>query len=59
MRVVLAVSLGIASGCAYIHSKNIVHGDLKPDNVLLKSRPSGAFVAKVCVLGAVFSQMAE
>ena len=34
---VLPLLSQIASGCAYIHAKNIIHGDLKPDNVLLKT----------------------
>lgn len=29
---ILSVAIDIASGCSYIHSKNIIHGDLKPDN---------------------------
>ena len=33
----LPLLIHIAAGCEYIHSKNIIHGDLKPDNVLLKT----------------------
>ena len=31
----LEILAGISRGCEYIHGKEIIHGDLKPDNVLL------------------------
>ena len=30
---ILSVAVDIAAGCLYIHDKQIIHGDLKPDNV--------------------------
>ena len=35
-RTILAVALEIASGINYLHSNQVLHGDLTPGNVLLK-----------------------
>ncbi|KAG2488925.1 hypothetical protein HYH03_012547 [Edaphochlamys debaryana] len=50
---ILGIASGIAEALAHLHSKRIIHGDLNPNNVLLKqdpNSPSGVTV-KVADLG--------
>lgn len=37
-RLVLVLMIDVATGLAALHDRNIVHGDLKPGNILLKVR---------------------
>ncbi|GIL75841.1 hypothetical protein Vretifemale_5524, partial [Volvox reticuliferus] len=53
LRVVLLTALDIARGMAFLHGHNVIHGDLKPSNVLLCSDPRDprGFIAKVSDFG--------
>ena len=46
--------LDVAEGLRHVHSCNIVHGDLKPDNVLVveSGNPHVPFIAKLADFGA-------
>ena len=50
---ILQIALDIARGMEHLHTRRIIHGDLKSTNVLLKHHRSAAsgFVAKVADLG--------
>mmetsp|Transcript_41161 Transcript_41161/g.132491 ORF Transcript_41161/g.132491 Transcript_41161/m.132491 type:complete len:938 (-) Transcript_41161:202-3015(-) len=46
------IGLEIARGIEYLHSKNVIHGDLTPNNVMLKSQSTRkGYVCKVCDFG--------
>jgi serine/threonine protein kinase len=40
LRLRAALALGAANGLAYLHSKKVVHFDVKPDNLLLDGPPA-------------------
>ncbi|CAD7697231.1 unnamed protein product [Ostreobium quekettii] len=50
---VLLTALDIARGMRCLHLRSVIHGDLKPDNVLLKSANSDGrnFIAKIADFG--------
>ena len=50
LRALLRTAREVAQGMWHIHSANVIHGDLKPGNVLLKGSRADrrGFIAKVC-----------
>lgn len=41
----------ICEGLEYLHSKNVVHGDIKEENILIGQLEDGSLVAKICDFG--------
>ena len=58
-RALLRTAQEVAKGMDYIHSFGIIHGDLKPGNVLLKTHriDRRGYIAKVSDFGASLSSM--
>ncbi|KXZ49462.1 hypothetical protein GPECTOR_21g688 [Gonium pectorale] len=53
MRLVVHCALDVARGLHYLHSRQVVHGDLKPGNILLAEDPQSpwGYVAKLADFG--------
>lgn len=45
------ISYQIMQACAYLHRSNIMHRDLKPDNILILTNGTGDLVVKLCDMG--------
>jgi serine/threonine protein kinase len=47
----LGILVDVAEGLCYLHESGVVHGDLKPGNVLLKAASQGRLTAKLADFG--------
>eukprot|EP00238_Polyblepharides_amylifera_P009997 CAMPEP_0196588430 /NCGR_PEP_ID=MMETSP1081-20130531/60496_1 /TAXON_ID=36882 /ORGANISM="Pyramimonas amylifera, Strain CCMP720" /LENGTH=414 /DNA_ID=CAMNT_0041910921 /DNA_START=57 /DNA_END=1301 /DNA_ORIENTATION=+ len=47
----VSLALSAARGMEYLHNRQIVHFDLKSDNLLIDQQPGGSLIAKVCDFG--------
>lgn len=59
---IIHTALDIARGLCLLHENNIIHGDLKPHNVLLQNRPfvdSRGFIAKIADFGLSIKMESE
>lgn len=45
----LTLLVDIATGMLYLHSRNVLHGDLKPGNVMLKRQQGAAYGHKAMI----------
>ena len=50
---VLDAAIDIASSIDFLHRQKLVHGDIKPENILLQANSDGTQAVKVCDLGSL------
>lgn len=48
--------MDVASALVQMHSRGVVHVDLKPENVFLVNRPGGGLMAKLGDLGLALGE---
>jgi serine/threonine protein kinase len=48
----LNLFIGVVKGCEHIHAQNVIHGDLKADNVFLHKEVGGSIIPKIGDFGA-------
>ena len=51
VRLALEIAAQVAAGLAGVHKQNLVHRDIKPDNIIVALEPGGAVTAKIIDLG--------
>ncbi|KAI0886549.1 ankyrin [Annulohypoxylon maeteangense] len=55
----LDICLGIARGLKVLHDNGIIHGDVKPDNIVMCSRNDGSLVPKLADFGFAMIESTE
>ena len=58
-KIKLDLCTGIAQGLSALHSNNVVHGDVKPENVLICSHEKTTYIAKLADFGFAIIEAAE
>ena len=48
----VGLCIDIATGVSALHDKGVIHGDIKPENILIFQNGPNSFVAKICDFGS-------
>ena len=51
---IFSLLLDVCHGIKHLHSHNIIHGDIKPDNILYKTQNTGKISFTICDFGNSF-----
>ncbi|KAM3087805.1 hypothetical protein ACMFMG_001876 [Clarireedia jacksonii] len=58
-KIKLNLCLGVARGLEVLHENNIIHGDIKPENVLVCSHAEDTYIAKLADFGFAIIEAVE